>query len=86
MQSMTHREYLTWLAWLEDQWNVPDRTDYYLMPVSYTHLDVYKRQTSSLGSHPPAMLCLSYLLLDLLRSLFGLLTRLKLDLILSGLP
>lgn len=27
----THREFLTWLAWLERQWNHPSRSDYYQM-------------------------------------------------------
>jgi hypothetical protein len=28
---MTYREYLTRLAWLEEQWNAPSRSDYYTM-------------------------------------------------------
>lgn len=31
----THREYRTRLQWLEEQWNNPDRTDYYLMKVAW---------------------------------------------------
>ena len=34
MQSMTNREFRTWSAWLDEQWNEPDRTDYYLMQVA----------------------------------------------------
>ena len=28
---MTHREFLTWEAWLNKQWNRPSRSDYYEM-------------------------------------------------------
>jgi hypothetical protein len=28
---MTHRQYTTWEAWVEAQWNQPDRSDHYLM-------------------------------------------------------
>lgn len=28
---MTHRQMLAWNVWLELQWNLPDRTDHYLM-------------------------------------------------------
>ena len=28
---MTHREFLTWQAWLDRQWNRPSRSDYYEM-------------------------------------------------------
>ena len=31
----THREYVTWLAWLDEQWNQPDRTDHYLMQIAH---------------------------------------------------
>ena len=27
MQAHTHREYLAWQAWLEEEWNTPTRTD-----------------------------------------------------------
>lgn len=30
----THRQHLTWVEWLEAQWNRPDRTDHYLMQVA----------------------------------------------------
>lgn len=30
----SHREYRTRLAWLDEQWNRPDRTDHYLMQVA----------------------------------------------------
>lgn len=28
---MTHRQFLAWQAWLDDQWNEPSRADYYAM-------------------------------------------------------
>lgn len=31
---MTHRQFLAWQAWLEGEWNRPDRTDHYLMLVA----------------------------------------------------
>lgn len=31
---MTHRQYLTWQAWLADQWNQPSRSDHYLMRIA----------------------------------------------------
>jgi hypothetical protein len=34
MRGMTNREYRTRLAWLEKQWNEPDRTDHYLMMIA----------------------------------------------------
>lgn len=33
-ERMSHREYLTRLAWLDAQWNAPDRTDHYLMNIA----------------------------------------------------
>ena len=34
MEEHTHREYLAWLAYLEDQWNEPTLTDFYLMEIA----------------------------------------------------
>ena len=34
MQSITHREFKTWIAWLDDQWNKPSKSDYYLMQIA----------------------------------------------------
>jgi len=34
MQSISHREFRTWVAWRQDQLNNPDRTDYYLMQIA----------------------------------------------------
>ena len=33
---VTHREHLTWLAWFVEEWNMPDRTDHYLMQTAYS--------------------------------------------------
>lgn len=33
MRSHTHREYLTWMQWLEDEWERPGIVPYYLMLV-----------------------------------------------------
>ena len=34
MQKVTYREYLTWQAWLDDEWNRPSRSDKYLMQIT----------------------------------------------------
>jgi len=34
MESMTHREYRTRIAWLDEQWHQPTKTDYYLMQIA----------------------------------------------------
>jgi hypothetical protein len=31
---LTHRQYRAWQAWLDGQWNRPDRTDHYLMLIA----------------------------------------------------
>lgn len=31
---MTHRQFLAWCQWLDDDWNRPSRTDYQLMKVA----------------------------------------------------
>ncbi len=33
MEGRSHREYLTIIAWLEQQWNEPSRSDHYLMQI-----------------------------------------------------
>ena len=30
---LTHRQFLLWRAWLDEQWNRPSRSDHYLMGV-----------------------------------------------------
>lgn len=34
MRGHSHRQHLTWLAWLDLQWDQPDRSDYYLMQIA----------------------------------------------------
>jgi len=34
MQRITHREYLIWMRYLEEQWEKPSRTDNYLMQIA----------------------------------------------------
>jgi hypothetical protein len=33
MERLTHREYRMRLAWIDNQWNSPSRTDHYLMRI-----------------------------------------------------
>ena len=35
MEKFTHRQYMDWLAWFEQELNNPDRTDHYLMQIAY---------------------------------------------------
>jgi hypothetical protein len=32
---MTHRQFVTWVEWEKDQWNIPDRRDNYLAAIAY---------------------------------------------------
>jgi hypothetical protein len=34
MESHTHREFKTWIRWLDEQWNNPTADQYYLMSVA----------------------------------------------------
>lgn len=34
MEAHTHREYLTWMQYLDNQWNQPSRSDHYLMQLA----------------------------------------------------
>ena len=34
MRAWTHRQYLVTVAWLEEQWQHPDRSDHYLMQIA----------------------------------------------------
>lgn len=31
---VTYRQYKAWMSWLDDQWNSPDRHDFYLMQIA----------------------------------------------------
>jgi hypothetical protein len=33
MSIHTHRQYRTWMVWLENEWNNPSRNDHYLMQI-----------------------------------------------------
>lgn len=44
---MTHRQYLAWNAWLDDQWNKPDRSDNYLMALTAEVRRVLHRKPKS---------------------------------------
>lgn len=35
LRTHTHRDHTTLIAWLDKQWNEPDRNDYYLMQISH---------------------------------------------------
>lgn len=41
---ITHREFLTWAVYLQQQWNEPNRTDYYLMQISQVIKQVNSRR------------------------------------------
>ncbi len=45
---MTHRQFLVWQAWLEEEWENPSRTDFYLMQLEATLIDV--NRTDGLGT------------------------------------
>jgi len=34
MREHSYRDYLTWMAWLDEQWEMPSRTDHYLMQIA----------------------------------------------------
>ena len=40
----SHREYLTWMVWLNEEWNNPNRTDHYLMQIAQLLSDSKKVQ------------------------------------------
>lgn len=68
MDAHTHREHLGWLAWLDLQWNRPDRADHYQMQTACEVRRVlakdpnsiqpkqfnipFKTATTQTGSHP----------------------------------
>lgn len=47
LKSHTHRQHLTWLAWLEMQWDLPDRHDNYLMRIGYEIRCAFAKSPSS---------------------------------------
>jgi len=34
MEKTSHRQYLLWMEWLDQQWNKPTRTDWYLIQLT----------------------------------------------------
>lgn len=44
MRQVSHREYLAKLSWLDDQWNEPTRSDYYLMQIAQKVVGVLAKQ------------------------------------------
>jgi hypothetical protein len=50
MDSITHREYLMRLEWLDDQWNKPDRHDYYAMQIAQKIVQTRRKRSVSLES------------------------------------
>lgn len=46
MRVISHREFRTWVAWKDDQWNNPTRGDYYLMQIAGYIAHVLSKSTS----------------------------------------
>ena len=44
----SHREYLTRLAWLDLQWNEPDRSDHYAMQIARAIRQILNKSTVTL--------------------------------------
>lgn len=34
LEKHTHRQYLAWMDWLDEEWNRPSRSDFYLMQIT----------------------------------------------------
>jgi ribosomal protein S19E (S16A) len=49
MRRHTERELKTWLAWLDMQWNTPERSDWYLMQVACEVKRVLMKNPQSVG-------------------------------------
>lgn len=45
--SMSHREFSTWDAWLEEEWNRPNRSDHYLMQIAATAARILAKNPSA---------------------------------------
>ena len=48
MREHTHREYLTWIAWLDEQWGKPSRSDNYLMQIAVEVQRVLSKSPNSI--------------------------------------
>ena len=44
---LTHRQFRTWQAWLQAEWNAPSRTDHYLMLIAQRVLQAAARNPGS---------------------------------------
>ncbi len=48
MKETTHREYLTWIVYLNGEWNNPSRTDHYLMLIATEVRRVLSKRPNSI--------------------------------------
>ena len=48
-RKLTYRQFLTWFEWLEMQWNLPTRTDHYLMQIALLLIQAHSADSSSVG-------------------------------------
>lgn len=48
---LTHRQFLTWEAWLRNEWNRPNRTDHYLMQLTAVVSNLVSQQQSDLSKY-----------------------------------
>jgi hypothetical protein len=35
VRRVSHREFMAWLVWLNNDWNIPDKRDFYLMRIAH---------------------------------------------------
>jgi hypothetical protein len=45
---VTHRQFLAWMSWMEEQWDMPTRTDYYLMQIDNSVKRVLSKRPSAI--------------------------------------
>jgi hypothetical protein len=43
MRKTTHRDYLLWLWFLDEEWNKPNKTDHYLMQIADNVENLFKK-------------------------------------------
>lgn len=48
MQKTTHREYLAWMDWLNEEWERPSRSDNYLMQIAAEVRRVLSKKPNSI--------------------------------------
>lgn len=44
---MTHRQFSAWQRWLRDRWEVPSRSDYYLMQIAFEARNILRSLAGS---------------------------------------